>query len=147
MYHYKESGLRKIWLSNGYRTRKTPYGETVSIEDIEGLHRAIAKDLIYYKPRLSGAELRFLRKELDMSQKRLAEILGNDAQSVALWEKNKVRVPKWADRFVRKLYLEYIDSNKKIVELIDKLNQLDRLEHDGKRTFIDTDKGWRPKAA
>ena len=31
-YHYTESGLRNVWLENGYTVRQTPYGETIAIE-------------------------------------------------------------------------------------------------------------------
>ncbi|MBM3451491.1 MAG: helix-turn-helix domain-containing protein, partial [Armatimonadetes bacterium] len=36
--------------------------------------------------RLTGAELRFLRRELNLSQRRLAELLGVEEQTVSLWE-------------------------------------------------------------
>jgi len=42
--HYTLSGLTNVYLLNGYRIRKTPHGDTIAIEDIDGLHRAIAAD-------------------------------------------------------------------------------------------------------
>ena len=39
MYHYTESGLPNIWLVNGFVVKRTSYGKTVSIRDLEGLHR------------------------------------------------------------------------------------------------------------
>src|SRR5262245_9334864 len=75
MYHYKESGLRNISLLNGYVVKRTPYGEALSIRDPEGLHRYIGS-VIARQPTLSGPELRFLRKEMDMSQRELAEFVG-----------------------------------------------------------------------
>ena len=146
MYHYKESGLRNIYLANGFAVRKTPYGESVSITDVEGLHRAIAKCLITSKPHLSGSEFRLIRKELDLSQAKLGELFDYDAQTVALWEKRN-RVPKLADRFIRVLYQEYLKENVEIRKLIDRLNEIDREETAKKWTFEDTRKGWRPKAA
>jgi DNA-binding transcriptional regulator YiaG len=145
MYHYTESGLRNIWLVNGVEERDTPYGKAVAIRDVKGLHHEICRRLIAYKPHLSGAEFRFIRKELDLSQAGLAEILGNDAQSIALWER-KGRVPVWADRFIRALYREHADGNAKIVELVDRLKQIDEAEHE-RVTFERTGKGWKAKAA
>ncbi|MGH7091347.1 MAG: helix-turn-helix domain-containing protein, partial [Stellaceae bacterium] len=124
---------------------RTAYGPGVAIENVEGLHNAIALLLVNHKPRLSGAEFRFLRKELDMSQARLAHVLGNDAQSVALWEK-RGRVPKWADRFLRALYREHAQGNANIIELVNRLNDMDQAEF-RKMRFEETGKGWQPKAA
>ena len=44
-YRYTESGLTNVWLANGYTIRKTKYGKGVSIHDVEGLHRALARAL------------------------------------------------------------------------------------------------------
>jgi len=60
-YRYTESGLTNVWLANGYTVRKTKYGDGVSIHDMDGLHRALARALSN-KPRLTGTEVRFLRK-------------------------------------------------------------------------------------
>ncbi len=37
MYHYTESGLRNVYLKNGYTITKTEYGEAISIKDVAGL--------------------------------------------------------------------------------------------------------------
>ena len=146
MYHYTSCGLHNIWLANGYNTRNTPYGKAVSIDNLTGLHQLIGMELVEYKPRLSGGEFRFLRKELDFSQARLASILGSTSQSIAGWEKSGC-VPKWADRFIRALYRECANGNAHIIELVEKLNDADRKHIGRKWTFEDTDTGWRTKAA
>src|SRR4030095_4658011 len=86
LYHYTLCGLDNIWLVNGYKHHDTAYGPGVAVEDVDGLHRAIATDLICGKRDLSGKELRFLRKGLDLSQEGLAMLLGTTAQTVARWE-------------------------------------------------------------
>ena len=83
MYHYTEGGLTNVWLSNGFREEDTPYGKGVSIEDVEGLHRVIGMKLVKERAQLTGAEFRFLRKELGLSQAKLAHWWGYEAQSVA----------------------------------------------------------------
>jgi putative transcriptional regulator len=145
MYHYTECGLRNVWLVNGYQVHDTEYGRGVSIEDLEGLHRAIASLLINRKPALSGAEFRFLRKELGLPQMRLASILGNNEQSVALWEKHG-RIPKWADRMIRALYREKVEGNARLMDLIERLADLDRKENRAKWLF-ESHNGWELKAA
>jgi len=146
MFHYTSNGLRNIWLANGYRVQRTAYGRAVSIEDVEGLHQAIAKRLVTVKPRLTGAEFRFLRKELELSQAKLAALFGNDAQTVALWEKTG-RIPRWADRMIRLVHQEYTEGNAKIRALVDRLNTLDKAESRKKWLFEDTRRGWQPKKA
>ena len=125
MYHYIESGLRHVWLTNGYTVKQTPYGEAVSIQDAEGLHRLIGS-IIARRPRLTGPELRFLRKEMGMSQKALADFVGTSEQSVSLWER-RGRVPKAEDRLIKLAYLEKVDKNGnvKIKDTIERLNELD----------------------
>lgn len=147
MLKYKESGLRNVWLQNGYTVKKTPYGKAVAIQDVEGLNHLLAK-MIAQKPRLTGAEFRFLRKELDLSQAALARMFGCDAQTIALWEKNKVRLPRLADRMMRLIYREHAEGNVKIREIIEREHDMDSKDHDaGKIVMVDTDKGWRAKAA
>ena len=125
MYHYTESGLRNIWLVNGYVEKRTPYGKAVSIRDLEGLHEYIGS-VIARQSNLSGPELRFLRKEMDMSQRELAEFIGTSEQNVSLWER-RGRIPQAADRIVKLAYLEMTKKggNIKIKETIEFLNQLD----------------------
>ena len=120
MYHYTESGLRNVWLSNGYRIEKTAYGKGVVFENIPSLHRAIGKHIVTTSPRLTGPEVRFLRSEMELSQAALAGLFGNDAQTVALWEKGKVKVPKWADRLLRAFYREHVGENVKIRALAER---------------------------
>ena len=147
MLKYKESGLRNVWLQNGYTVKNTPYGKAVAIQDVEGLNHLLAK-MIAQKPRLTGAEFRFLRKELDLSQAALARMFGCDAQTIALWEKNKVRLPRLADRMLRLIYREHAEGNVKIREIIERENDMDKKDHDpGKIVLVETDKGWRAKAA
>lgn len=144
MYHYTESGLNNVWLLDGFSFRETPYGRTVSIVNMPELHAAIANILIREKPRWSGAEFRFIRKELDMSQAGVAQIFGKDAQTIARWEKIG-RVPKMADRFLRKLYREHVGGNETIIEIVNRLNDLDQKDH-ARMQFETSKSGWTKAA-
>lgn len=144
MYHYTESGLRNVWLENGVTQRKTAYGVATSIQDVDGLHKVIGRALAH-KGHLTGTEFRFLRKELDLSQHRLADLIGTTEQTVALWEKHG-KIPKTADRMLRAIYLETIDGNVKLKEMIERTANLDRRD-DEKMVFHDTDAGWFAMAA
>lgn len=141
MYHYKESGLRNVWLVNGYEKTETPYGPATSIHNVDELHRTIGRALIAKGGKLTGAEFRFVRQELGMSQVKLAHLLGNGEQAVALWEKRS-NVPKWADRMVRALYREHTEGNAQIMEIIERLADSDA-ESEERMTLQETDGGWK----
>jgi len=147
MLHYTECGLRNIWLRNGYTIRETPYGEAVSIHDVEGLHRAIGLYLVDNKPRLNGAEIRFLRKELDLSQRDLADLLGVSEVTLRGWEKGRGRIPKPAERLLRSLYREHVAGDGRIRELIERLAELNRDIHWRRIEFRETRGGWHAEAA
>ncbi len=144
MYHYTETGLQNVWLENGFHKKKTAYGDAVSIEDADGLHREIGRTLAR-KAHLTGAEFRFLRQELDLSQNRVADLLGTSEQTVALWER-RGKIPKTADRMFRAIYLETVDGNVRLKELIERVAELDRSD-DQKLVFQDTDQGWFARSA
>ena len=147
-HHYTESGLRNIWLANGFKEHKTAYGKGIAFDNIEGLHREIGRNLCAYRPRLTGPEFRFLRHELDLSQSALAALLGNNDQAVALWEKSKVKVPTWADRLMRALYREHMGENVKIRKLIEAVAVLENNKALPTRFEArETAKGWTLKAA
>jgi len=144
MLKYEDCGLKNIWLANGFRYEDLDgVGRCLEIDDIDGLHRAIGHSLVNYKKRLTGAEIRFLRVEMGMSQKRLADSLGVDEQSVSLWERTKRRPAIAAERMLRLLYLERMDGTTKVAELIAQWNDTDRQEDELRRVFEDTEHGWR----
>ena len=144
MIEYTGCGLPNIYLSNGYAEIETPFGKSVSIDDVEGLHRAIGMEIVNREPTLSGKEFRFLRKELELSQDKLGGLLGRDSQTIALWEKEKSDLPKMADMLLRAIYSEHLHENVQIINMIERLNELDRIERDERRfEFAETDDGWR----
>lgn len=127
-YHYTESGLDNVWLENGVTVEAHPnYGELVSIVDVKGLHEAIGRWLVSQPRALTGSEFRFLRLELDMSQKTLAAMVGTNEQSVAKWEKARTKAVanRAAERLLRLAYIEYCSGAPEFSKVIDRLTQLD----------------------
>lgn len=100
------------------------------MESLTKLHRAIALGIIRNGSRITGRELRFLRHELNLTQEHLARLLESGAQAVARWEKGKSRIPGPADRLIRFLYLEKMNENPDVCELLETLAELDRLTHE-----------------
>lgn len=111
MHHYTESGLPYVWLVDGYRLEPTAYGEALSVQDADGLHRAIARWVAESLPRLHGREVKFLRLELDCTQAELAGRLGATEQTVSLWERQPSKpIPAAADRLLRLLVEAWLDD-------------------------------------
>lgn len=145
MYHYQDSGLDNVWLENGYAVHETAYGRGVSIHDSEGLHKSIGRWLVQLPKPLNGAEMRFLRLEMELTQKRLAGILGADEQAIRRWEKAKKRpISGPADRLLRALYSEFVDGDGSVRAIVDRLAELDEIAP-AKVTFCDGEgRGWQP---
>lgn len=143
MYHYTECGLDNVWLVNGFHVEVIDGEEYVSFEDADELHRVIGRSLVE-KPNLTGAEVRFLRKELGMPQRVLAQFLGTSEQTLSLWERGAA-VPDGEGRLLKALYLEKLDGNVKIAELLERIIDLDRKEEE-RLVFQDTECGWKMAA-
>ena len=103
-YHYVASGLPNVFLLNGVSEANTPYGPMATIEDINGLHNAIGLYIIENPEQMTGAEFRFLRKQLELTQKQLGCYLRVNEQTVANYEKGNTGLGP-ADPQMRMLYL------------------------------------------
>lgn len=141
-FRYIACGLDNVFLLNGFKLQSTPYGKAFSIDNIDALHAAIGNFLIHERKTLSGKEFRFLRHELDLSQGRLAALLGVDEQTVARWEKGQSSVSGPADKMIRLLYAESFGGKAKIARLLDHLAELDEV---GAREAVFEEAGalWR----
>ena len=141
-YHYKESGLDNVYLENGFKVHQTPYGEGVSIANAEGLHQMIGEWLVSVPKRLNGAELRFLRLEMELTQRDLGALLGQDEQAVRRWEKYRTRpINGSADRLLRALYNEYVGGDGTVRRMVDRLAELNVIEAP-KVTLKEHDDHW-----
>ncbi|WP_454711406.1 hypothetical protein [Cupriavidus nantongensis] len=144
MYHYTDGGLKNVWLVNGYKVQKTPYGEGVSIEDLDGLCVAICLALAKKPSPLTGTEFRYIRSAgLMHSQAGLAKLLGNNEQAIARWEKTG-KFPGWADKLVRLLYLARAEGNAPIASVIERINAIERAEKQ-KIVLRAAKSGWASK--
>lgn len=142
MYHYTDSGLDNVHLVNGYYERDTPYGRAISIEDMDGLHKTIGRWLVNIAKPLNGAELRFLRHELDLSQKKLGQMMGKSEQAIGRWERASTKaIDPIADRLIRIIYSEWVDGNGPVKDLIERLAELDQLE-EAECTLEERDGRW-----
>lgn len=125
--HYPDCGLDDIYLYSGYDILDTPHGKGISVKNLDGLHAAIGCYLATQKKVLNGKELRFLRKQMDLTQGQLASVVSVNSQTVARWEKGETEIPGPADLVVRMLFIERVNtgSNLKIGQLSKELQSKD----------------------
>lgn len=127
---YEGCGLDNVYLVNGYRYGIVTSGEEVLyIDDIPGLHRAIASIIVDSPADLDAKTFKFLRKEQDMSQRQLAEIFGVEEQTVSNWERARTPIPKYAALLLRALAKERCSGNAALMSVIEHMNSLDRERH------------------
>ena len=111
-YQYKESGLTGVMLGKITAYKCPNCGEVYPIiPNIKRLNELVAQELINKKSLLTGNELVFLRKEMKVKAKDLAEMLGVTKVSVSRWENEREPVGPACDRLIRLLY-----RNTKILE-------------------------------
>lgn len=150
--HYTMCGLDGIYLLNGFLPKKTPHGNGVTISDIDGLHKTIGLSLIMDRKTLTPEELRFLRKEMGLTQADLAQRLGLSDQQVARWEKGECEISSPAEKLIRFYYALELVPVKKRASFLNKLNK--SIKHltksDEVRTpklvFKETEYGWAKAA-
>ena len=147
MYHYTECGLDSVYLRNGYEVTDMDGEECVGIHDIEGLHRVIGHCLVGSSDPLEPKEFRFLRIELGLSQTALGDLLGVDHQTIARYEKGHTKIPKPTDALVRALYLESLNEESNVNNLLQSIGQIEGREHIERLELESRDDQWMEQEA
>lgn len=99
----KGTGLPNVYLLGGVDEAADG---SVAYSDLDGLYRALAGAIAMRTGALTGPELRFLRKRLDMTQDEVAALGDKSAQAVAKWEKEQAPVPLAESTLLRLVWLE-----------------------------------------
>lgn len=87
-YTYSECGLDNVVLLSGYEHQDFDGEIFTSIHDVENLHECILKTLALKKSLLTAKEIRFIRREMNLTQVGLANIIGSSGQAIGRWEKS-----------------------------------------------------------
>ncbi|QWT18762.1 hypothetical protein KPL74_13535 [Bacillus sp. NP157] len=143
MYHYQTCGLENVWLTNGFEHSETVYGTAVAVADVLGLDREIALTLAVKIAPLSGREVRFLRKHMELSQESLGSLLGIGAQSIALWEKERSPIPRTSEKLLRLIALGHCNGHATIRKAIDQINIDDNARHGARMVFRESGNRWQ----
>jgi putative zinc finger/helix-turn-helix YgiT family protein len=103
---YDAAGLSDVIL-RGVEVSRCPGCDEreVAIPRLPALHRALARIVVGKPGRLTGPEIRFLRKYLGFSGADFAEAMGSDPSTISRWENGKEPMNKHADRLLRLMVL------------------------------------------
>ena len=118
-YRYRESGLDGVELRGGVRRAMSAHGPTVSIEDQDGLHRAIGRHLVRRPGALRGDQARFLRHELGLSRGALERLMGCREGSLERWEAGGTGPEAGAERLLRALYENEAGTKRGTMEVLE----------------------------
>jgi len=101
-HRYTESGLSNVVLQD-VEVRSCPLcgDQQVVLPRVTDLHRAIALAVVRTNARLSGEEVRFLRKYMGFSGTDFAARMGVDPSTVSRWENGHEPIGSLADRLLR----------------------------------------------
>ena len=101
-YRYTESGLSNVILQGVDVADCSVCGNSdVMIRRMAKIHRAIAQALVSSPARLTGEQLRFLRKHLGWSGDQLGSYLHTDRTKISKWENEDDRIGPATDRLIR----------------------------------------------
>ncbi|WP_339796058.1 helix-turn-helix domain-containing protein [uncultured Hyphomonas sp.] len=142
-YQYRECGLSNIWLVSGYEEKEYDGDTYVSIKDVDALHHQIALLLIRQKSDLKGEQVRFLRKEMDLTQAELAALLDVSAQTVARWEKDQTDVPGPVNVLLRIISLGHYTGDVNVISVAQELQRLDEAVDANITLTFDVHGGWK----
>ena len=90
---------------------KKVFGEWVIDIDMNALQKFVFNGLIHKPYPLTGKEIRFMRKFLEMSTTELGEKLGVSHATIVKWEKQQVKVAPTYEAYIRMLFLEASKDN------------------------------------
>lgn len=103
-HRYIESGVPNIILQGVAVADCLKCGNSdVSVPRVAKVHRSIARAIAKSPARLTGPQLRFLRKHLGLSGEELSRYLHTDKTKVSKWEREEDAIGPATDRLIRLL--------------------------------------------
>jgi len=124
LYHYEECGLTNVYI-DGLPVVTDAHGEpTYVIKNLPGLHKCISKAITLKKSGLSGAEMRFLRTEMGMTQAELAQFIHKDSQTIGRYEREETPIDPASATLVRALAVQKLKIGKGKHTSVEALSEL-----------------------
>lgn len=116
-YTFLESGLSNVILLNvEISTCKNCGEKVVSIPNPNQLLEVIGEQIILEPTRLSGQEIRFLRKNIYLKTQEFAQMLGVHRGTISRWENGHSKPTASEDRLIRMVYAQYGKVSDEVME-------------------------------
>ncbi len=127
-YEYKSCGLDNVVIY-GVPQYKCPHCAEfyVSIPKIKQLHQLIGMTLCCQDEKLSGKEIRFLRKEVRLKQIDFASVLSIAPETLSRYENNHESPSETTDKLIRTSYLNMAKGAKEVTLEVDWYELLKRV--------------------
>ena len=104
-YQYKESGLDNVFLHGIIQYKCNHCGEEApEIPNLKELHLLIGKSITCSNEYLSSREITYLRKEIGLKSKEMADLLSVTPQEYSKWENSRDTISSGCDKYLRLLY-------------------------------------------
>ena len=100
--HYTACGLDNVYLCSGFIQEEFDGEIYTSVKSMDALYMMIAFRLSVVRRRLTGKELRFLRKYLDLTQKEMADRFDIHRKTINAYECERERVA-WGTQTILQL--------------------------------------------
>jgi len=114
-YEYKECGLPTVLLSGINRhTCRNCREEYVDIPKINQLHRLIGMTLCCRKEKLSGIEIRYLRKEMGLRAIDFARVLSIQPETLSRIENDTQDAGDTLEKFMRSAYMNLVSAEQEV---------------------------------
>lgn len=113
---------------------KKVFGEWVLDINLAKLQIDILKELIYKPVPLTGPELRFIRKFLEMSTTDFGKLVGVSHPAVLKWEKEQVHINPTTEIYIRLYVLQHFHAkDKEFRDLYEKISIENLIKHKNDR--------------
>lgn len=142
MYHYTECGLPNVYLKNGFTIEHIDGEDYTSIDDMNNLHVAIAQTIADSHTALRPAQFKFLRIELNLSQKMLGHRFGVSEQTIARYEKGQSDIPRTTDAALRSLFMEKLEKTNSVSYFLDLLSDVEAQQAAKEILLEEIDNHW-----
>ncbi|MEA3546845.1 MAG: type II toxin-antitoxin system MqsA family antitoxin [Thermodesulfobacteriota bacterium] len=107
-YHYTECGLDVVLCGITQYVCPACGEKYASIPNMQKLHRFIGTHICQKRRALlKPEEIKFLRKDLQLKSKELANLLGVTPSTISRWENGKKQIGEPYDRLLRSIFMMY----------------------------------------
>jgi len=98
-----------VWIEGIQLLTDDEGDEVLTIQNINGLHKAIVHGIVGSNGAMDGKELRFLRTEMGLTQAEMGKILQKEALTVGRWERGETPLDPNADTIIRLVAMERLE--------------------------------------